>query len=304
MAPAPVCARPFDARMLREPVDLERAHAARAGLLIRALSENSDERCLSEYSFTNLWLYRREHRYRFADGPWPYISGLTYDGVHHAMPLFALDSAPTEVLDDLLRDHDCLYPVSQSQIQTLNPARYPSVANRDDADYLYPADQFRHYRGALLHKKRNLMNQLLKGHRVQAEPYSAAWHGQALVVLNGWMQDKNKPEGSADARPCMDALADADALGLLGFGYTVDGEPGGFVLAEALQPGVYAMRFAKSLHRFKGLAQYMFHHFCSERTEANWLNFEQDLGLLNFRQTKQSYQPKALLDKFRVTHRI
>mgnify|MGYP000555974936 CR=1 FL=1 len=304
MAPVPAYARPFDARMINKLVDLECAHAARVSPLIRELAVGSHEHCLSEYSFTNLWLYRREHRYRFMDSPWPYISGLTYDGVHHAMPLFSLNSAPSEVLDDLLRAHDCLYPVPLRQVRQLNPARYQSIANRDDADYLYPADQFRHYRGALLHKKRNLMNQLLKSHRVQAEPYGAGWHAQALMVLNGWMQDKGKLEGSADAQPCMDALAEAATLGLQGFGYTVDGEPGGFVLAEALQPGVYAMRFAKSLHRFKGLAQYMFHHFCSERTEANWLNFEQDLGLLNFRQTKQSYQPQALLDKFRVIGQI
>lgn len=301
MALAPAYARPSESRMVREPVDLERAHAARVSALIRALAANAHEHCLSEYSFTNLWLYRREHRYRFTDGPWPCISGLTYDGVHHAMPLFPLESAPPEVLDDLLRTHDCLYPVPQSQVLQLSPARYPSVSQRDDADYLYPADQFRHYRGALLHKKRNLMNQLLKSHRVQAQPYGVGWHAQALMVLNGWMQDKGKPAGSADAQPCMDALAEAEALGLQGFGYTVDGEPGGFVLAEALQPGVYAMRFAKSRHHFKGLAQYMFHHFCLERAEATWLNFEQDLGLLNFRQTKQSYQPQALLDKFRVT---
>lgn len=283
-----------------EPQALDRRHAERVGALIRALAAGTGAQCLSEFSFTNLWLFRREHRYRFTDGLWPHISGFTYDGAHHALPLFALDQAPAEVIDQLLRQHDCLYPVPLAQAQRLDPLRYAHTASRDDADYLYPADHFRHYRGALLNKKRNLMKQLLRHHGVQAVPYGPAWHGAAQAVLDGWMHDKGKPAGSADELPCREALAEAGALGLQGFGYTVSGEPGGFVLAEALQPGVYAMRYAKSRDRFKGLAQYMFHHFCTERAEVRWLNFEQDLGLPNFRQTKQSYQPQALLDKCRV----
>lgn len=283
-----------------ESQDLDRSHAPRVAALIRTLSAGMGEQCLSEFSFTNLWLFRRAHRYRFTDGPWPFISGYTYDGTHHAMPLFALDQAPEAVIEGLLRQHTCFYPVTRLQAQRLDPSRYSFEASRDDADYLYPAEHFRHYQGALLNKKRNLMRQLCKTHQVQSVPYGAECHAQALAVLEGWMRDKEQPAGGADDGPCREALFEADALGLQGFVYHVDGEPGGFVLAEALQSGVYAMRFAKSLNRFKGLAQYMFHHFCSERSDVRWLNFEQDLGLPNFRQTKLSYQPVALLDKCRV----
>ena len=44
----------------------------------------------------------------------------------------------------------------------------------------------------------------------------------------------------------------------------------------------------------------MFQHFCTAMPEVQWLNFEQDLGLANFRRTKLSYQPSALIPKFRV----
>lgn len=281
--------------------DLNRAHGSRVGGLVREVAAGMGEQCLSEYSFANLWLFRREHRYRLVDGIWPYISGITYDGVSHAMPLFPLDDAPSEVIDDILIFHDCLYPLSLAQARLLDSSRYQSEARREDADYLYPAEHFRHYRGALLSKKRNLMKQLLREHHVRAEPYGPAWHDAARAVLSCWMQDKGKPEGTADETPCLEALVAAGELGLEGFVYIVDGQPGGFVLAEALQSGVYVMRFAKSLNQYKGLAQYMFHHFCQERSEVQWLNFEQDLGLPNFRQTKRSYQPTALLQKFRVS---
>ena len=76
-----------------------------------------------------------EHRYRFTDGPWPWISGLTYDGEHHAMPLFALDQAPAGVIDALLAQHDCLDPVPLDQARRLDPLRYRHEARRDDADF-------------------------------------------------------------------------------------------------------------------------------------------------------------------------
>ncbi len=310
MARVPVCALRFEfaarsiAGMSPAPQQLELAHAARVNALIASVTAGWGEACLSEYAFANLWLFRREHRYCFTDGDWPLISGHTYDGSHHAMPLFALDQAPPDVIDDLLDRHDCLYPLPSAAIQRMDPARYAQTANRNDADYLYPAEHFRHYRGRSLNKKRNLMRQLLRDHRVQAVAYGPSWEAGALDVLQGWMRDKGKPAGSADERPCRDVLANAQILGLWGFGYLVDGTPGGFVLAEQLAPGVHAVRFAKSRDTFKGLAQYMFHHLASHGpADLAWLNFEQDLGLPNFRQTKLSYQPVALLDKWRLQRR-
>ena len=85
-----------------------------------------------------------------------------------------------------------------------------------------------------------------------------------------------------------------------GFLHRADGEPAGFVLAQPIQPGVWVMRFAKGLNRFKGIYQHMFQHFCLGVPEVEWLNFEQDMGLASFRQTKLSYQPSALIPKFRV----
>ncbi|THJ33258.1 DUF2156 domain-containing protein [Lampropedia aestuarii] len=286
------------------PQTLVLAHAAELRKLIAAVTADWGVQCLAEYTFANLWLFRREHAYRYRAGAWPVVSGLTYDGQRHAMPLFRLSQAPPGVIDALLDEHQCLYPLPAQLVQQLDANKYHWRAQRDDSDYLYPADQFRYYRGSVLGKKRNLVRQLLRQHAVEAVPYSAHWAGQAQAVLAGWMQDKGKAAGAADEQPCLEALQQAQALGLWGYGYCIEGEPVGFVLAESLAAGVYAVRFAKSRSRYKGLAQYMFQHLCLHGpADLAWLNFEQDLGLANFRQTKQSYQPCALLDKWRLFRR-
>ena len=277
--------------------------AAIDAALARCVPEQ-DQHCLSDAAFSNLYLFRRPHAYRFHDGAFPYVSGLTYDGSAHALPLFAPAEAPPAVLQALLRAHGRLYPLSGGQLARLDPVRFAWQAVRDDADYLYPADHFRHYRGTVLGKKRNLMRQLLSAHAVTARPYEPALAGAAMAVQVQWLRDKGKLAGEADDEACAEALRFAAALGLQGVLFEADGEPAGFVLAQRIRPGVYVMRFAKGLDRFKGIYQYMFHHFCSEAApDAAWINFEQDMGLDNFRRTKLSYQPAALLPKYRVTLR-
>lgn len=265
------------------------------------------ERAIADLSYANLWLFRRVHDYRFIDGDWPAISGLTYDGQRHLLPLFAPHTAPASVLSALMAGHAAMFPLTEVEARALDPKQWATEAHRDDADYLYPADHFRHYRGTALQKKRNLMKQCQAAHALEILPYDAANPAHleaALALLAGWSADKGKAPGEADDLPCREALSLASSLGLAGHIAWADGEPAGFVLGELLQPGVAVIRFAKGLARFKGISQLLFHHFAVQPPwPVAWMNFEQDLGLANFRRTKLSYQPSALLPKFRASLR-
>jgi uncharacterized protein len=280
------------------PLNLDQMPEIDAAL--SALAHGQAEHALSDPLFANLYLFRRPHAYLYLPGRWACISGRTYDGVRHLLPLFELHSAPIAAFGELLQGHDCFYPISATQVNALDPARFEWTSSRDDADYLYPGGHFLHYRGTALNKKRNLVKQLLAAHSVSAAPYAPEHLDAALHVLTGWMVDKAKPAGDADEPACTEALQLAPRLGLHGFIYFAGNEPAGFVLAQALQPGVWVMRFAKGLNRYKGIYQHMFQHFCAAMPQVQWLNFEQDMGHAGFRRTKLSYQPSALIPKFRV----
>ncbi len=280
------------------PLNLDQMRDIDAAL--SALAHGQAEHALSDPLFANLYLFRRPHDYRYLPGRLACISGRTYDGARHLLPLFELQRAPLRSLRALLHGHDCFYPISATQVNALDPALFDWTSSRDDADYLYPATHFLHYRGTALNKKRNLVKQLLAAHSVTATPYSIAHLDAALHVLAGWMADKTKATGAADEPACTEALQLAPRLGLHGFIYRAGSEPAGFVLAQPLQPGVWAMRFAKGLNRYKGIYQHMFQHFCAAMPQVRWLNFEQDMGHTGFRRTKLSYQPSALIPKFRV----
>lgn len=289
---------PDGAQLLRP----EHRAAVERALAARRRDDQPEEACLSDLSFANLYLFREVHRWTLHGGRWPVISGHAYDGQRMLIPLFALDRAPPDALRGLLADLDALAfaPLGLEEVRALDPGHWTWEAARDEADYLYRAEDLRHYRGRLLQKKRNLARQLLAAHQVGAEPLGDGNRAACVEVLEAWMQEKSQPAGGADESPCREALAQSEALGLEGVVHRVDGAVGGFLLAEALSARVRVIRFAKALLRFKGLYQHMFQRYCQDRPELHWINFEQDMGVPGFRQTKQSYAPHRLIEKFRA----
>ena len=292
-----------DLTSVGEPLSL--AHRAELEPLLAArwTADERPERSLSDPWFSNLYLFRAAHDWRFLRGRYPCIAGRSYDGARLLVPLFDLESASHHSLRVLLQDHDAFAPLSDTQAARLDHARFRLQHRRDDADYLYPAEHFLHYRGTALNKKRNLVKQLHAAFSVEAIPYTEALAAQAQQVLDGWMQAKAKQPGETDDAACKEALSLCDTLGLHGFLHRIAGAPVGLVLAQRIRPGVAVMRFAKGLDAFKGIYQHMFQHYCQATPDVHWLNFEQDLGLENFRLTKMSYRPVALLTKHRATLR-
>ena len=287
---------------MMEPLSLK--HQAEIEQALASFKRGEGAQALSDYSFANFYLFRDAHQYRYAPGAYPCLVGVSYDGEAYLLPLFDVRHVSLPMLQalrtNLALPEAVLFPLAQAQVADLKPEQFDGHANRDDADYVYSADQFRHYQGSVLQKKRNLVRQLLSAHELTAQPYSAACIEGADAVLADWMRAKGKAAGEADERPCLEALRMADQLGLQGFFFTADGEPAGFVLAESLAPDVWVMRFAKGMDHLTGIYQYMFQHVCQATPSLNWLNFEQDLGLANLRQTKLSYQPTHLLSKYRL----
>ena len=268
----------------------------------RLVMPGARERALSDPWFANLYLFRKVHEHRFHPGRLPFVSGVAYDGTRYLLPLFDVAQAGRAELLALLSDHASLFPMMQEQLVGLESTRFEWTSRRDDSDYLYDAQRFRGYAGRDLAPKRNLVKQLLAAHAVRVEALVPAFETAALDVLACWMQDKHKAAGEADVQACAEALHHLQPLGLVGRMYFVDGEPAGFLIAQIL-PDVAFMRFAKAGDRFKGIYQFMFQEFCCALPDLRWVNFEQDLGLPNFRQTKLSYRPHSLVAKYRVRPR-
>jgi len=265
------------------------------------LRRGSGWHCLSDFAFSNLFLFRQAHDYVWMPGRWPCVSGRTYDGERLLMPLFDLAEAAPSDLRSLLRGHGGFYPVAGAALQRLGASDFVWSQSSDDADYLYPAQNFVDYAGRGLANKRNQVRQLLATCQPTQQVFAGEWADAARTVLRAWMSHKGKASGQADESACLEAIKYAERFRLEGFVHFANGVPIGFILVQELQPQVFVMRFAKGLDTHVGVYPYMFQHFCRAFPRpVAWLNFEQDMGMAGFRRSKQSYLPIELLPKWRV----
>ncbi len=276
---------------------------------LRPLRAAQGEGCPAEYCFSNLYLFRAAHDYRLIrDAALPCIVGRTYDGEAHVLPLFDVAAADPSQLAMLVARQGPLYPLSGQTVAGLDTARFVARAVRDDADYVYRTDELCALNGSRLRKKRAQIRQLLDTHRMRCCPLggvggasaaASTARDDALRVLDGWMAEKGKAAGEADHVACAAALRAPWLAAHEGWLWYADDRPAGFLLAQRLNAEVMVVRFAKGLAAYAGVFPLMFHAL-AQRTDAPWINFEQDLGVANFRRAKLAYAPAMLLAKYRV----
>jgi len=249
---------------------------------------------LSEYSAANLYLYRGRHHYRFHSEPAPHVTGRTYDGVRHALPLALLDRDGAEALLDAV---DCIGPVGDPALA----ARLGLALgwNDDDSDYVYAAERLAILDGA---KAKRSQARAFEEEEVRPRllPIDPDDIGDALTVLAGWSEDVGKGEGDTDLAECREALALMAPLGLEGWLVEIAGAaPVAFLLAGRGADGSHIVHFAKGRRAYAGAYPWMFARFAA-RVGTGWINFEQDLGKPGFAQAKRAFAPAQRLRKYRL----
>lgn len=256
---------------------------------------------LSECAFANLFLFRETHGYRLVEGPWPHLTGRTYDGEETVTPLFDLTAAPVETVREILGEGRRLYPVDEARAVALGEA-YEGAWNEADSDYVYDAARMRTLTG--LKDRRSQADRFATEAEPRIEPLESASSLRAAnTLLDLWLDEAAKPWAATDYAACREALELREALGLSGLVVFAGAEPVGFVLASELTPDMAAIHFAKGLRAPVGVYPFMFRAFARWKTNLRWINFEQDLGHPGFRQAKRSYRPVRMQRKFRLAPR-
>src|SRR5512147_1285616 len=69
---------------------------------------------LSEYSFANLYLFRRNHDYEVFTDREIFIKGISYDGRAYLMPTADVRTLDPQYLKDLMAGVDFLFPVPEA----------------------------------------------------------------------------------------------------------------------------------------------------------------------------------------------
>jgi hypothetical protein len=256
---------------------------------------------LSEYSFSNLYLFRTIHHYELLIEEELFIKGVTRDHVPYLMPLFKPTVENLPLIEKCLNPGLILFPIPQEWLSIFPKEKFEVSYNEDDSDYLYDIQKLASFEGRHLSKKRNLVKQFLSFYGVESRPLISTDRDLVDVVIQKWSSELQEENNETDNQACLEALQLLERLNLNGKIYFVKDEAVGFILGEWLNPHCYVIHFEKALKSFKGLYQFLLQDFSKSLSMKDGLmNLEQDLGLSALRQSKHSYRPDRMGHKMRL----
>jgi hypothetical protein len=256
---------------------------------------------LSEYTFPNLYLFRKNHDYDVMLDKEVFIKGRSYDGHTFLMPTTDVRTLDIAYLKEPMRSVDFLFPIPEEWLPVFSPDEFEITFAEGDADYLYTVEKMSTFTGRRLHKKRNLLKQFNERYAGNGLPLTTDRLDDARFVLNEWRTKTEMSADETDYSACLEALNRYEELVLCGGIYYADNEPAGIVIGEELNVETFVLHFAKARTKFKGSYQYMFNNFAKILPpKYKYLNLEQDLDQENLRIFKSSYVPDLMLKKARV----
>ncbi len=253
---------------------------------------------ISEFTFANLYLFRKTHNYQVTRINSDLIIFLGKDEQNHFfMAPFGLPDKKT--LQELFTHYRSMKCIAHSQVDELESLGYMAIEDRDNFDYLYRREDLANLTGRKFSKKRNLIKAFLNNFDFKGKPLLEEHIPDALTVLEQWRSERELP---GDYEATQEALENCEALQLCGGIYYAGNKPVAFSLGEELMLGKsFAIHFEKAITGYKGLWQFINQAFASILPDIyETINREQDLGEEGLRSAKMSYKPIDFVRKYRV----
>lgn len=253
---------------------------------------------VSEFTFANLYLFRRTHDYEVSllPGGKPVFSGGKGQDSFFMLP-FGLPEK--EVLESLFKKFAFMKCVGQADVRALEGMGCSVFEDPDNFDYLYSRGELSSLSGRKFHRKKNLVNFFTWRYEHGEEPLTEGHINDARAVLEAWKDAQD--DGHGDYEAAKEALTLCEELQLCGSIYYVEGKPAAYVMGEELNPSTFVIHFEKGVPGIKGLLQFVNRHFSSLLPEKyGHVNREQDLGEEGLRKAKMSWRPVARVKKYRA----
>ncbi|MGN1001492.1 MAG: DUF2156 domain-containing protein [Oscillospiraceae bacterium] len=189
------------------------------------------------------------------------------------------------------------------KLEALFPGKFRFTADRDYFDYLYSAEKLATLSGKKLHGKRNHIHRFEEAHQWAFRPLTEELFPDCLALLDRWAAAEEPDAHIAAERDAIGRAFDHfNALGLMGGALFAEGRLIAFTLGEKISSDTFDVHFEKAEAEIQGAYPMINREFVryvrEQLPEIAYINREDDMGLLNLRQSKLSYYPDILLEKF------
>lgn len=258
-------------------------------------AENDIKLC--EYSFSNAFLFQRNHSYRFVDAEIPYVQGEFEDGTLFFIPSFPPDHP---FIQSLLKEK-AIFPIPDTWLHHFPSSSYNKISSRENSDYLYSKHKLATLEGRHLSSRRNLLHQLEENYFMTSKHLDENNIDVALSLLEHWQEESGLTKEKTDYFSCKKGLENFHRLGLGGRIAYADDFPIGFTLYDHFCSQTAFLISAKSLKQYKGATPYLYKDFAINLPDSvQWINLEQDLGIPSLQHAKMAYVPDLIADKWLI----
>jgi uncharacterized protein len=265
----------------------------------------------SEYTFTNLYAWRRPAGYkvaRFGAGFLLLRTGgqrlsmlqpLVPDGHGDALLACAayLEARGAPVVFERVGE-DFLEAAGSL------PPGFTAVPDEDQYDYVYDARALMSLDGPQYHAKKNLLYQFRREFDYRYRPLTRELLPAARHFAEEWCRQRNCEENEGleqESDAVMEMLAHFSCLSAVGAVLEVEGEVVALALGEMLSPHTFVVHVEKARVGMTGIYQALNCEFLRHAVpDALFVNREQDMGVPGLRRAKQSYHPVRMVRKYRV----
>jgi len=187
----------------------------------------------------------------------------------------------------------------------LLPEGFELSEDRDFSDYVYSIKALSSYVGKRLHAKRNFCNRFEAEHEWHFELLNEELIQSCKEMLESWLhksEDRLEETIDYEKTAIYQGFAHYSELGLEGGALFIEDKLVGFSVGEHCAPDTFCVHFEKAYADIDGAYAIL----CRESArliktlhpEVCYVNREDDMGKPSLRQSKLSYKPEYILEKY------
>jgi hypothetical protein len=267
---------------------------------------------ISEYTFTNLFIWSKPKNIRYAVHEGGLImTALDRDGRNYFLPPIGFNDC-NKVLGFMIsfgiqNNIRLIELLPEFQKRFLKGFSCWIEPDRNSFDYIYKTSSLASLKGWRLDGKRGFIKKFLDNYSYEYVQYNEGYNKLCLELYEKWLggkklRDKNLSDeyfSFSEFLRNYNSLSDTLAGGLI----FVKDRLAAFSFGERLNDTMFVVHFEKADLEFTGSYQIINQLFIQNEVLPKYpfINREQDMGMEGLRKAKLSYVPFKLLKKYTVT---
>lgn len=270
----------------------------------------------SEWTFTNLFMWRNYYGFKWAIyKDWLFL--ICYKGKGETMAFQPVGppsrkEATILLLEWLRYENNIKKPIitraDKRLVKEMEGVESLSInPEREHFDYVYLREDLVKLSGNKYSSKRNHINKLLKSFNVIYDDLDMSKIANCIKLQEKWCRQKRCDEDMSlmgEWEAIKEVLIHFDSLDLKGGVLIIENEVVAFTIGEMLNNKTAVVHIEKADSDLPGLYPFINQRFCEYGLQgAEYINREQDLGILGLREAKLSYYPNYFAEKFSLVLR-